>query len=239
MAAEFPHTRHAVLVAIGQMATIALLVLAAAALAIGAPAAPTGIVSSTIGRTWAIAEPDALAEIESKVARLPRDMSKTFGPRDRWSALKAAQLAVAPVNRVRTVIPFYTLDFDITLPDGKTLYPKGFTFNPLSFVQMPQRLVIVHPHDLAWALRTARAGDFILLSALGGEHGDPVALSEQTGRAVYILEERVKARLGLTVAPVIVAQAGQRLVLTEFGPRGRRAASAPGPAAPTRGGASS
>lgn len=191
----------------------------AVALAAQTPAGPAS--RSTIGRTWPIAEPDALSEIEAKVATLPADMSKAYGPRERWSALKAAPLAVAGADRVRSVVPFYTLDFDIKLPDGKTLYPKGFTFNPLTYVQLPQRLVVVHPRDLGWALRVARPSDFILLSALGAQNGDAVDLSEKTGRAIYILEERVKDRLGLTVAPVIVAQSGTKLVLTEYGPRSR------------------
>lgn len=199
---------------------------AASALALAGPA-PGPITShSTIGRTWPITEPDALAEIEAKVATLPTDMSKAFGPRDKWTALKAASLGVAGGDRVRSVIPFYTLEFDITLPDGKTLYPKGFTFNPLTYVKLPQRLVVVHPRDLNWALRSARASDFILLSALGGQNGDAIDLSEKTGRPIFILEERVKQRLGLTVAPVIVEQSGTRLVLTEYGPKSRATALA-------------
>ncbi|MBO9579569.1 MAG: conjugal transfer protein TraW [Sphingobium sp.] len=182
------------------------------------PQAGTG----TIGRTWPIVEPDALAEIEAKVATLPADLSKSFGPRSRWTALKSAPLGVAAADRTRTVVPFYTLDFDIKLPDGKLLYPRGFTFNPLTFVQLPQRLVVVHPRDLAWALKVARPADFILLSADGAQNGDPIALSERTGRAIFILEERVKERLGLTVAPVIVTQNGPKLILAEYGPRSRK-----------------
>jgi conjugal transfer pilus assembly protein TraW len=182
--------------------------------------------TNRIGRTWPIAEPDALAEIEAKAATLPSDMSKAFGPREKWTALRAAPLDIASADRVRSVVPFYTLDFDIKLPDGKTLYPKGFTFNPLTYVKLPQRLVIVHPRDLGWALRNARTSDFILLSALGGQNGDAIDLSEKTGRAIYILEERVKQRLGLTVAPVIVEQSGTRLMLTEYGPKSRLAPSA-------------
>ena len=198
--------------------------MAAAALTIAAPmllAATATQTSSTIGRTGPLAEPDALAEIEAKAANLPPDLSKAFGPRDKWTAMKAASLGVAAADRVRSVIPFYTLDFDITLPDGKTLYPKGFTFNPLTYVNLHQRLIVVHARDLGWALRTARPSDFILLSALGGQNGDAIDLSEKTARAIYILEERVKQRLGLTVAPVIVAQLGTRLLLTEIGPKGR------------------
>lgn len=176
---------------------------------------------STIGRTWPIAEPDALAEIEAKAATLPRDMSRNFGPRRSWSAMKAAALPAASMDRVRSVVPFYTLEFDIRLPDGRLVYPKGFTFNPLTYVKLPQRLVVVHPRDLGWALKIARPSDFILLSALGADNGDPIALGEKSGRAIFILEERVKQRLGLMVAPVIVSQSGSRLILTEYGPKSR------------------
>lgn len=180
------------------------------ALALALWVSPALAASSTIGRTWPIAEPDAMAEIEARVAGAP-DMARQFGPRAGWSAMQAAALAPATSNRSRSLIPFYRIEEDIRLPDGRTLYPKGFTFNPLDFVSLPQRLVIVHPRDLDWALRHARLTDFILLTA-----GDALDLSKRTGRPLFILEERIKARLGLNVAPVIVAQEGKKLVLTEF-----------------------
>ncbi|MBH2000023.1 MAG: conjugal transfer protein TraW [Sphingomonadaceae bacterium] len=192
--------------------------------------APVTAATSIIGRTWPIAEPDALSEIESRAAHVP-DMKAAFGPRERWSAMKPAALGIARADRRRTVVPFYTLDQDIRLPGGKRLYAKGYSFNPLAYVALPQRLIVVHPRDLAWALRTARPADFILLAAgghsqAGDTDADAITLGERHGRALFLLEERVKARLGLTVAPVIVAQAGQKLVLTEvvMPPSLRRAA---------------
>lgn len=179
---------------------------------------PVMAATSTIGRTWPIAEPDALSEIESRAAHVP-DMKAAFGPRERWSAMQPAALGIARADRNRTVVPFYTLDQDIRLPGGKLLYARGYSFNPLAYVALPQRLIVVHPRDLAWALRTARPADFILLagglSQAGDTDADAITLGERHGRALFLLEERVKARLGLTVAPVIVAQTGQKLVLTE------------------------
>ncbi|HUD93889.1 conjugal transfer protein TraW [Sphingobium sp.] len=172
--------------------------------------------TSTIGRTWPIAEPDALSEIEGRAARVP-DMTTAFGPRGRWSAMKAASLGVARADRTRTVVPFYTLEQDIRLPEGKLLYAKGYSFNPLAYVSLPQRLIVVHPRELDWALRTARPSDFILLASGTPGDADAITLGERHGRALFLLEESVKRRLGLTVAPVIVAQDGQKLVLTEVG----------------------
>ncbi|HEX7783951.1 MAG TPA: conjugal transfer protein TraW [Sphingobium sp.] len=170
--------------------------------------------TSKIGRTWPIAEPDALSEIEGRAAHVP-DMKAAFGPRQNWSAMKAATLGIAHADRSRTVVPFYTLDQDIRLPDGKLLYARGYSFNPLAYVSLPQRFIVVHPRDLAWALRTARPADFILLAAGGLGDADAITLGERHSRSLFLLEERIKARLGLTVAPVILAQAGQKLVLTE------------------------
>lgn len=171
--------------------------------------------TSTIGRTWPIAEPDAMSEIEARAAVQPANIASRFGPRERWSAMRSAPLARATVDRTRSIIPFYTVEQEIRLPDGKLLYPEGFTFNPLTYVSLPQRLIIVQPGDLAWALKTATITDFILLAAGGPKDADALTLGERYGRAIFILEPRIKERLGLTVAPVIVRQVGQKLELSE------------------------
>lgn len=179
---------------------------------------PALAATSTVGRTWPIAEADAMAEIEARAARAP-SLASFMGPRGAWTAMRAATLGKASATRERRIVPFYRLEQDIQLPDGRILYPRGFTFNPLDFVALPQRLVIVHPRDLPWALKMARLTDFILLTA-----GDALELSERTGRPLFILEERIKARLGLTVAPVIVAQDGKALLLREYDIRHERLA---------------
>ena len=82
-------------------------------------------------------------------------------------------------------------------------------------MSLPQRLVIVHPRDLGWALKTATLTDWIILTGDGDPKDDALSLGERHGRALFMLEEQVKDRLGLTVAPVIVRQVGQKLELTE------------------------
>ncbi|MFM5929825.1 MAG: conjugal transfer protein TraW [Novosphingobium sp.] len=215
-----------------QSSVVAALIAASALLAGQARAA-----TSTIGRTWPIAEPDALAEIEARASKLPPDIARKFGPRSAWSAMKSASLAPAVKTQTRSVVPFYTLDAEIRLPDGTLLYPKGYSFNPLAYVTLPQRLVVVRPSDLAWALKTARLSDFILLAAGTAHDEDAITLSERTGRPIFILEERVKERLGLTAAPVVVSQVGQRLELSEvrLDRSGRSAAPSPSPSPSPKG----
>lgn len=198
-------------IAIFQLAVSTGLVLASGMIACSARAG-----TSTIGRTWPIAEPDALSEIEGRTARQPTSIASSFGPRSRWSAMHAASLGRTPRDQIRSVVPFYTLEQEIRLPDGKLLYPAGFSFNPLSYVSLPQRLVIVAPRDLGWALQQASSTDFILLTAGGPQDDDAITAGERHARPIFILEERVKERLGLSVAPVIVRQVGQKLELREI-----------------------
>src|SRR3546814_12091869 len=103
--------------------------------------------------------------------------------------MQSAALGVARANRKRSVVPFHTLDFEVRLDDGKLLYPKGYTFNPLTYVSMPQRLIVVHSRDLNWALGHARASDWILLAGGGPEVTDPIALGEQVARPLFIRSE--------------------------------------------------
>lgn len=166
---------------------------------------------SKIGRTWPIAEPDALDEIQARASKLPSDMSAAFGPREKWSALRSAPLAVATMARTRTVVPLYTLQQDIPLPDGRILYHAGMRFNPLDYVTLPFRLLIVQPRDIEWALQEAAPADYILLSG-----GDPIEIGNRYNRAIFILEPQVKERFGLVAAPAIVRQVGKAMEVREF-----------------------
>src|SRR3546814_15644318 len=69
------------------LATGNLLAVAAAVAAAGPISGPAPS-RSTIGRTWPIAAPVALPEIEDKLATLPTDITKAFGPRNHTPAPK-------------------------------------------------------------------------------------------------------------------------------------------------------
>lgn len=182
--------------------------------------------SITMGKTYAILEPDALAEIEARVERSSWNGKELFGDPSTWSATKSATLKLAVNNRIRHVVPEYALTIDI--PDtrkgreGKLLYPKGYTFNPLQYVKMTGRLIIVPPHLIAWGRGQMRLGDMLLLSG-----GNIVAEINKYQDAIFVLEPRIKERFQLTHAPVIVEQDGNRLRLHEIAITDIKAVAAP------------
>lgn len=99
------------------------------------------------GNTYPITEPDALQEIQEKAktinvnkhmnkAKLEKK-AKEFKPAD-LSVLKPAS-----VDRSFTVDLTYTLDFDITDGKGAIVYPKGYTFNPLTYIKYNKTIVVI------------------------------------------------------------------------------------------------
>jgi conjugal transfer pilus assembly protein TraW len=165
---------------------------------------------SPLGATYAIVESDALTEIETASAGKSVTLSD-FGDSDRWSATRSAPLPVAERDSVREVIPFFTLPFDIPDKDGAILYPKGFTFNPLEHLKLPNALLIVRPEQLDWALGAAASTDMILLAG-----GNALKESEARRTPVYLLEPKLAERLKIAAAPSRVWQEGAVLKVQEI-----------------------
>lgn len=163
-----------------------------------------------IGQTYDIVEPDALTEIENKAGAV--DWGKALNkPVEQWGALQGSRLPWATEERSRSVVPFYTTEFDITDASGRITYPKGFTFNPLEHVQLPQRIVVVDPRQQDWLPQHALATDQIIFT-----HGDVFKARQHLQVPVFILDNKTRQRLDIKVVPTIVEQKGKMLVLHEY-----------------------
>ena len=98
--------------------------------------------SQLLGRTYEIVEPDALVKIQEKVAQVDWETVMSDGMA-RNAAAKAVSLPRAQEDRARYHIPYYIAEFDVKDQTGQIIYPKGFQFNPLEHVRLPQRLVFI------------------------------------------------------------------------------------------------
>lgn len=175
-----------------------------------AASGPQGIAEADIGATYAIAEPNALLEMEA--AQKGKSVTLAdFGDSDAWTATRSRLLPPAQVNRLREIIPFFTLPFDIPDKDGNILYPKGFTFNPLEHLRLPIALLVVREDQLDWALGAAGPGDMIILSG-----GNALKESVEHKTPIYLLQTELADRLGLEAAPSRVWQEGARLKIEEI-----------------------
>ena len=168
--------------------------------------------SEIVGKVYPIIEMDALEEIEARIERTPFDPA-IFGSEEDWAALKSPVLPTTSRTSRREVIPFFSLSFDIPDGDGNILYPKGYTFNPLEYLTLPNRLIIVNESQLAWALGKANVGDMVLLSG-----GNALAATRHTGQAIFKLEADISNRFNLKSVPSIVRQEGSKLIIDEILP---------------------
>ena len=166
----------------------------------------------TIGATYPIEERDALKEMQARAGQvnwkevLSRDPSQ-------WSALESVRLPIAKLAAERSYIPYYTTEMDIPDKDGRIVYPKGFRFNPLQFMKMPWRVVVIgdRKEEMEWARTMIKPGDMVLTAG-----GDVRALTAKLKQPVFIFDPRMTQRLGVGTVPSIVEQRGTNLVIREF-----------------------
>ncbi|TWJ19695.1 hypothetical protein [Geobacter argillaceus] len=172
----------------------------------------------TVGATYAIAEKDALVEIEQKAKSI--DWSKVIkrkpieeynGPEDRMSLPRAARDRSFPVDMT------YTLQIDI--PDGKggVLYPKGYTFNPLDYINFSKTLVVISGSDseqVKWFAASEYKGrvDVILLLT-EGHYG---RLGKKLNVPLFYADSQIVERLHLAAVPSVVKQEGKEMVVREI-----------------------
>lgn len=197
--------------------TLGVLVAASVSFASSANAKHMG----TVGATYQISEPDALKEMQNKVASVDwgkivnKDIVtkkvKEFKPQD----LK--NLPTAKADRKFIVDLTYTLDQDI--PDGKggVLYPKGYTFNPLDYAGLHSIIVVINGNDqnqVEWFKISPYFEDFktrLILS--DGSYYD---LAEKLKRPVFYLMAPMAKRFQIQAVPSVVAQNGRYLEVTEI-----------------------
>ena len=171
-----------------------------------------------VGRTWPIAEKDALTEIEAKARQvewrkvLERKKVENYqGLPDKGSLPRAKRDRTFPVDLT------YTTSIDV--PDGKggILYPRGYTFNPLDYVTYPKTLVVINgndPEQVQWlaASEYATRLDVMLLLTEGSYQ----SLAKRVSRPVFYADRKIIDRLHLQAVPSVVRQKERLMEVSEI-----------------------
>jgi len=112
------------------------------------------ITDIALAKTYPVIEPDPIEEISKLInaKNLKREISIA---RQKIWEYKATKLPPAPKNATRSFKPIYCLQRDIKIPitskswkiEGwETLYPKGYCFNPLEYLNVaPPPMVVFNP----------------------------------------------------------------------------------------------
>jgi conjugal transfer pilus assembly protein TraW len=172
----------------------------------------------TIGAVYPITEPDALEEIEHKAKSI--DWGKLFTPEkneQRVREYRPAGLVSPPrakADSIKQVDLTYTLEFEI--PDGRggILYPKGYTFNPLDYIDYQKTIIVLNASDreqVDWFKASPYNGNSTLMITDGSYYD----LSRELSRAVYYASPIIIDRFNITAVPSVVSQQKNRLMVKE------------------------
>lgn len=166
--------------------------------------------TSTIGKTFSISEPDGLQEIEDRAETVDWQAAVSKGFQNP-SAARPEPVEFATENKTRYHVPWYRAEFDVKDRDGTVVYPKGYQFNPLEYVTLPQRLVFIAEPHAKWAQERLDPTDMVIISS-----GDYRDIAVELSRPVFVLDSRLKQRLNVQAVPSIITQEGSTLRIDEF-----------------------
>ena len=178
------------------------------------------------GATWPVAEPDLLARIEARLIEMERsgalarleDEARTNARRKLEEPDPAPGIAPAREERSRLFDPAITVARDIRTADGVLIAAAGTRVNPLERTTLARDLLFVDGRraaEIAWALareeESGRPAKIVLLA------GRPLELMRRHRRPFFFDQGgRLATRFGLRLTPVLVAQDGAQLRITEF-----------------------
>lgn len=179
----------------------------------------------TVGETYPVVEPDVAKDLKQKAAALDRGNNDSLLEQiKKYQPAGLQTLPRAAADKTFLVDMAYTLDRDLVDGDGKVIYPRGYTFNPLDYISFPGGLVVLDgddPSQIKWYKTSPYFENHqarLLLS-----NGYAFNLIEELQRPIFYLTDDIARRLQLTAVPSVVIQKGDKMQVQEiYVPPGRQ-----------------
>jgi len=180
----------------------------------------------TVGKTYPIAERDALSELEDRARRIDtKKMLAKVNP-EKYRPGNLKKLPRARKARSYQVDMTYTVQEDI--PDGKggILYPRGYTFNPLNYMPFRKTLVVIDGSDrqqIEWFAGSRYKSDpTVMLLLTDGASGD---VQRRVHRPVFYATEPIVNRFRLSAVPSVIRAKGTNMEVEEIAVSLKRSAN--------------
>lgn len=168
------------------------------------------------GKTYPIAERDALDELEERVKAVDwQKHLKAIKPGN-YRPPNLTFLSRARNHRKFLVDMTYILENDITNDKGELLYPKGYMFNPLDFFSYKRTLVVINgedPEQARWFQNSSLKNRLDV--SLFITQGSSLELAKKIKRPVFYATNPLIARFQLKAVPSIVKASGRNMEVEE------------------------
>jgi conjugal transfer pilus assembly protein TraW len=176
--------------------------------------------SKILSNTYEIAEPDAYEEILNAVKRVNIEKYKKMLQEKirKHAVVDEFKIPYAKETRTRYFEPRYELPFDIVDANGRVIYPKGFTFNPLQYMTLHRVLILFDAKNalhLNWLKNDGytKRWDVMFIAV----KGDIVEAQKILKIPVYKASKGLLERFDVKRIPSIIRQDGNKLEITEVG----------------------
>lgn len=177
-----------------------------------------------VGKTYEFAELDTLDEIKNYIKNNKEKLDNKQKEFIKKSKNKLENLAPNLKNEIPSAIiskryqinSNYTTEFEIKAPDGRVLYPKGFTYNVLDYIQIPYNIIFIDGNDtkeLQWLKKSkylGNAGSKILIT--NGKYKD---VSKALNSHIFFANDKIIQRFAIKVTPTIAKQEKNQMILYE------------------------
>ncbi len=175
-----------------------------------------------LGKTYEFAEQDMLREIKfhisnsnSKLKKQERKIVKKI--KDKILNIKpkvTIPLKKAEKNVTYEIDTIYKTEFDVFDTNGNILYPKGFKYNPLDYIQLPYEVIFINAknkEELFWAKRYVGNASYKILIT----NGTYKNASEVLKSHVFFATDHIINRFQIKATPTIATQKKNKMFLTE------------------------
>lgn len=175
-----------------------------------------------VGRTYPVIEPDLIEELRDSAVALERRRAGKESSVSDYQPRDLHPLPRTSADRTFEVDMRFTLHNDLQDGNGNTIYPRGYSFNPLNSIVFSGGLLIIDGNDqeqLAWWEQSSYFGKSNVRVILSG--GKAGKLAERYQRPFFYLTEAMATRLRLQAAPSLVTRDDDHLEVREvFIPKG-------------------
>jgi conjugal transfer pilus assembly protein TraW len=177
-----------------------------------------------VGQTFEIEEVDMLEFIKARLNQMEQMgvlIQKQGEMKQRLSEYVSTPTPVEGVintTNPKTWIfdPSYILQEDIKDQDGEIIHKKGTVVNPLDTIALPSNLLFINgdrEEQINWVINYGKSNSCKIILV----NGQPMKLMKKHKLRVYFDQKGLLvSRFGITQAPALVKQKGNRLLIEEF-----------------------
>ncbi len=181
----------------------------------------------TGGVTYGLAEKNIILVIQESIAQNKSKFSKKIDNEIKQANVKMKE-HYKPENLRETISPAkehkvyypdstYTLKDNIVDADGKVLYPKGYQFNPLHYITLPNRYVFfdfTKKEQVTWIKKNKIDKDITTMLII--TDGNVFKATDYFKKGVFYANDPLLDRFNIQGTPSIAAQQGDRIRVEMF-----------------------